>query len=66
MKKVSHVVLFMILVRYSGPTIHFVDEHYDTGRILAQRVIPVLWNDTAQDLAAIVLQEVMGFAVTYS
>ncbi|XP_044495002.1 phosphoribosylglycinamide formyltransferase, chloroplastic-like [Mangifera indica] len=43
--------------RYSGPTIHFVDEHYDTGRILAQRVVPVLWNDTAQDLAARVLQE---------
>ncbi|KAJ0081896.1 hypothetical protein Patl1_09818 [Pistacia atlantica] len=43
--------------RYSGPTIHFVDEHYDTGHILAQRVVPVLWNDTAQDLAARVLQE---------
>ncbi|KAK1575703.1 hypothetical protein Q3G72_007700 [Acer saccharum] len=43
--------------RYSGPTIHFVDEHYDTGRILAQRVVPVLWNDTAGDLAARVLLE---------
>ncbi|XVF27984.1 hypothetical protein REPUB_Repub14bG0156500 [Reevesia pubescens] len=43
--------------RYSGPTIHFVDEHYDTGRILAQRVVPVLANDTAEELAARVLQE---------
>ncbi|KAJ6316026.1 hypothetical protein OIU78_019329 [Salix suchowensis] len=43
--------------RYSGPTIHFVDEHYDTGRILAQRVVPVLANDTAEDLAARVLHE---------
>ncbi|KAL5773154.1 hypothetical protein ACOSQ2_013078 [Xanthoceras sorbifolium] len=43
--------------RYSGPTIHFVDEHYDTGRILAQRVVPVLWNDTAEDLSARVLLE---------
>ncbi|KAL9455617.1 hypothetical protein AB3S75_004940 [Citrus x aurantiifolia] len=43
--------------RYSGPTIHFVDEHYDTGRILAQRVVPVLWSDTAEDLAARVLLE---------
>ncbi|KAI9160063.1 hypothetical protein LWI28_004767 [Acer negundo] len=43
--------------RYSGPTIHFVDEHYDTGRILAQRVVPMLWNDTAGDLAAKVLLE---------
>ncbi|PNX57632.1 phosphoribosylglycinamide formyltransferase chloroplastic-like, partial [Trifolium pratense] len=38
--------------RFSGPTIHFVDEHYDTGRILAQRVVPVLANDTAEELAA--------------
>lgn len=43
--------------RYSGPTIHFVDEHYDTGRILAQRVVPVLANDTANELAARVLQQ---------
>lgn len=43
--------------RYSGPTIHFVDEHYDTGRILAQRVVPVLANDTADKLAARVLHE---------
>lgn len=43
--------------RYSGPTIHFVDEHYDTGRILAQRVVPVLPTDTPNELAARVLQE---------
>jgi len=50
---------FSVLVRFSGPTIHFVDEHYDTGRILAQRVVPVLANDTAEELAARVLNEVM-------
>ncbi|PON91333.1 Phosphoribosylglycinamide formyltransferase [Trema orientale] len=43
--------------RFSGPTIHFVDEHYDTGRILAQRVVPVSPNDTPEDLAARVLKE---------
>ncbi|CAN1325537.1 Phosphoribosylglycinamide formyltransferase, chloroplastic [Linum perenne] len=43
--------------RYSGATIHFVDEHYDTGRILAQRVVPVLATDTPEDLAARVLHE---------
>ncbi|KAG1342743.1 phosphoribosylglycinamide formyltransferase, chloroplastic [Cocos nucifera] len=43
--------------RYSGPTVHFVDEHYDTGRILAQRVVPVLANDTAEQLATRVLQQ---------
>ncbi|XP_073219660.1 phosphoribosylglycinamide formyltransferase, chloroplastic-like [Cicer arietinum] len=40
-----------------SPTVHFVDEHYDTGRILAQRVVPVLANDTAEELAARVLRE---------
>ncbi|KAE8728855.1 Phosphoribosylglycinamide formyltransferase [Hibiscus syriacus] len=43
--------------RYSGATIHFVDEHYDTGRILAQKAVPVLANDTAEELAARVLRE---------
>lgn len=43
--------------RFSGPTIHFVDEHYDTGRILAQRVVSVHANDTAEELAARVLNE---------
>ncbi|PON95787.1 Phosphoribosylglycinamide formyltransferase [Trema orientale] len=43
--------------RFSGPTIHFVDEHYDTGHILAQSVVPVFPNDTPEDLAARVLQE---------
>ncbi|KAL6553190.1 Phosphoribosylglycinamide formyltransferase (GART) [Orobanche gracilis] len=43
--------------RYSGPTIHYVDEQYDTGRILAQRVVHVLAEDTAEELAARVLHE---------
>lgn len=49
----------MILCRYSGATIHFVDEQYDTGRILAQRVVPVLVTDTPDELAARVLHEVL-------
>ncbi|CAL9181851.1 unnamed protein product [Musa hybrid cultivar] len=43
--------------RYSGPTVHFVDERYDTGRIVAQRVVPVLADDTAEQLAARVLHQ---------
>ncbi|CAM0912244.1 unnamed protein product [Alopecurus aequalis] len=43
--------------RYSGPTVHFVDEQFDTGRTLAQRVVPVLANDTPEQLAARVLHE---------
>ncbi|KAJ1271044.1 hypothetical protein BS78_06G098900 [Paspalum vaginatum] len=43
--------------RYSGPTVHFVDEHYDTGKTLAQRVVPVFADDTQELLAARVLHE---------
>ncbi|HET9950096.1 MAG TPA: phosphoribosylglycinamide formyltransferase [Longimicrobiales bacterium] len=40
----------------SGATVHFVDEEYDRGRILAQRSVPVLSGDTPRTLAARVLQ----------
>lgn len=45
-------------VRFSGATVHFVDEEYDTGPILAQRSVPVLPGDGPQDVAARVLIEV--------
>ncbi|KAG0489335.1 hypothetical protein HPP92_008146 [Vanilla planifolia] len=35
--------------RYSGPTVHFVDEHYDTGKILSQKVVPVFLLMTPQN-----------------
>ncbi len=40
----------------SGPTIHFVNERYDEGRILAQWPVPVEPGDTAESLAARVLE----------
>lgn len=40
----------------SGPTIHFVNECYDEGRILAQWPVPVLPGDTAASLGARVLE----------
>ena len=40
----------------SGPTIHFVDERYDTGPIIAQWPVPVLDRDTPDTLAARVLK----------
>ncbi|CAH8254107.1 unnamed protein product [Arabidopsis lyrata] len=43
--------------RYSGPTIHFVNEEYDTGRILAQSAVRVIANDTPEELAKRVLHE---------
>ena len=45
-------------VRFTGPTVHFVDENYDTGPIVAQRVIPVSPCDDHKHLAARVLKEV--------
>ncbi len=38
--------------RYSGCTVHFVDDEYDHGPIILQRVVPVLDDDTPQTLAA--------------
>nr|KAJ0190492.1 hypothetical protein LSAT_V11C800438350 [Lactuca sativa] len=43
--------------RYSGPTIHFVDENYDMGRILSQRIVHVVVNNTTEELAARVLRQ---------
>ena len=42
--------------RLSGPTVHFVDEEYDRGSIVAQWPLPVLPGDTPESLAARVLQ----------
>jgi phosphoribosylglycinamide formyltransferase 1 len=39
----------------TGVTIHLVDGHYDTGRILAQREVRVLKGDTPDSLAIRVL-----------
>jgi formyltetrahydrofolate-dependent phosphoribosylglycinamide formyltransferase len=39
-------------VRVTGPTVHFVDERYDRGPILAQWPVPVLEGDTPESLAA--------------
>lgn len=41
--------------RVAGCTIHFVTEVLDNGAIIAQGVVPILDNDTADDLAARVL-----------
>lgn len=42
--------------RVTGPTVHFVNERYDEGRILAQWPVPVLEGDTVESLAARVLR----------
>lgn len=42
-------------VKFSGVTVHFVDEEYDTGPIILQAIVPVEQDDTPDDLAARVL-----------
>jgi phosphoribosylglycinamide formyltransferase 1 len=44
-------------VKFSGCTVHLADEAYDTGPIIAQRVVPVQEDDTVETLAARVFQE---------
>ena len=44
-------------VKYSGCTVHFVDEGCDTGPIVLQAVVPVLDNDTEETLSQRILKE---------
>lgn len=44
-------------VKFSGCTVHFVDEGMDTGPIILQAVVPVLDDDTADTLAARILEQ---------
>jgi phosphoribosylglycinamide formyltransferase 1 len=41
----------------SGCTVHYVDEDYDRGPIIAQKKVPVLPGDTPQTLAERILHE---------
>jgi phosphoribosylglycinamide formyltransferase-1 len=42
-------------VKYSGCTVHFVDEGVDTGQIIVQEVVKVRSNDTEETLAKKIL-----------
>src|ERR671927_1086969 len=44
-------------VKFSGCTVHFVDETLDAGPIITQRVVPVLDSDTPETLSARILKE---------
>ncbi len=44
-------------VKFSGCTVHVVDEGVDTGPIVRQAVVPVLDHDTVETLSARILQE---------
>jgi formyltetrahydrofolate-dependent phosphoribosylglycinamide formyltransferase len=38
--------------KFTGCTVHFVDDDYDHGPIIGQRVVPVLESDSPESLAA--------------
>jgi phosphoribosylglycinamide formyltransferase-1 len=44
-------------VKFSGCTVHLVDENLDAGPILAQSVVPVRDDDTDETLSARILEE---------
>lgn len=43
--------------RFSGCTVHFIDDGVDTGPIIAQAVVPVLDDDTEESLSARILEQ---------
>jgi len=44
-------------VKFSGCTVHFVDEGVDTGPIIIQAVVPIFDNDTEEILSERILKE---------
>jgi phosphoribosylglycinamide formyltransferase-1 len=44
-------------VKWTGCTVHFVDEGVDTGPVVCQAALPVLDEDTPETLAARILKE---------
>lgn len=58
-----HEAVLAAAERETGVTIHAVDEEYDHGPILAQCRVPVVPGDTAETLAARVLEREHTFLV---
>lgn len=44
-------------VKWTGCTVHFVDEHLDAGPIILQQPVPVADDDTVETLSARILEE---------
>lgn len=44
-------------VKYSGCTVHFVNEEIDGGAIIKQAIVPVYFEDTAESLQKRILKE---------
>ena len=44
-------------MKFTGATVHFVDEGCDTGPIIVQATVPVLHDDTIETLKERILKE---------
>jgi len=51
-----HKAVFESSAKVSGPTVHFVDETYDTGRIIAQKCVDISDVTKPEEIAARVLE----------
>jgi formyltetrahydrofolate-dependent phosphoribosylglycinamide formyltransferase len=52
-----HKAVFESSAKVSGPTVHFVDDTYDTGRIIAQRCVDISDVHSPEEIAQKVLVE---------
>lgn len=43
-------------VKFTGATVHFVNNNYDEGQIIAQETVPIFQEDTPEDVAKRVLK----------
>jgi len=50
-----HEAVLAAREKYSGPSVHFVDEIFDNGPVIAQEKVPVREDDTPESLQARVL-----------
>jgi formyltetrahydrofolate-dependent phosphoribosylglycinamide formyltransferase len=54
--KLAHQAVLESGVKWSGPTVHLMNENYDEGQILGHTQVPVLGGDTVSTLAKRVLE----------
>jgi formyltetrahydrofolate-dependent phosphoribosylglycinamide formyltransferase len=52
-----HKAVFESSAKVSGPTVHFVDDTYDTGKIIAQRCVDISDVQSPEEIAQRVLLE---------
>lgn len=52
-----HIAAIQKGVKYSGCTVHFVNEEIDGGAIIKQAIVPVYFEDTAESLQKRILKE---------